>query len=267
MMPDALQQALTPDRWPALIYVTARVTGLMMSAPMWSMTTMPRAVRAAVTVMLAVLLLPAAPSMHLPQQPFDLPLPLAIEMLIGVTCGLTASVLVQGAAFAGELLGIQMGLSMGAAVMVLPDLPNSELGHLFGLFATVLYLGLDGHLMLLRGLADSLHVLPPGSAIDLANGAGVSSQIVGALFATAISVAAPVLVTLLLTHIAMALLNRAIPQLNALMTSFPITIGAGLLMLGFALPVITGAFSNHLDQLPSMVDHALEAWRPTAGSH
>lgn len=265
MTPDALQQALTPDRWPALILVTARVTGLMLSAPLWSMTTMPRAVRAAVTVVLSVLLLPAAPQMALPEQPFDLPLPLAIEGLIGVTTGLTAAVLVQGAAFAGELLGIQMGLSMGAAVMVLPDLPNSELGHLFGLFATVLYLGLDGHLALIGGLADSLRALPPGSPVDLANGAMVSSQLVGALFATAISVAAPVLVTLLLTHIAMALLNRAIPQLNALMTSFPITIGAGLLMLGFALPVITGAFSNHLDQLPDMVDHALGAWRPAAG--
>jgi flagellar biosynthesis protein FliR len=49
------------------------------------------------------------------------------------------------------------------------------------------------------------------------------------------------------------------------MTSFPITIGAGLMMIGFALPVITGAFSNHLDHLPHMVDHVLGAWRPAAG--
>ena len=156
MTPDALQQALTPDRWPALIYVTARVTGLMLSAPLWSMATMPKTVRAAVTVVLAVLLLPAVPRVALPAQPFDLPLPLALEGLVGVATGLTAAVLVQGAALAGEIVSIQMGLSLGPVVMVLPDLPNSEFGHLFGLFATAIYLGLDGHLTLLGGLADKI---------------------------------------------------------------------------------------------------------------
>ncbi|MEQ1832733.1 MAG: flagellar biosynthetic protein FliR [Candidatus Eisenbacteria bacterium] len=262
MTPDALNQALTPDRWPALIYVTARVTGLMLSAPLWSMAPMPRTIRAAVTVVLAVLLLPACPEVHVPQQPFDLPLPLAIEGLIGVAAGLTAAVLVQGAALAGEIISVQMGLSMGPAIMVLPDLPGSEFGHLFGLFATVLYLGLDGHLMLLQGIADSLRALPPGAPLDLARGSEMAVSLFGALFATAVCVAGPVLATLLLTHVSLALLNRAVPQLNALMTSFPITIGAGMLMLGIALPVMTTAFAGGLSHLPEMVEHALDAWVP-----
>lgn len=267
MTPDALQQAFTPDRWPALLFVTARVTGLMLSAPFWSMATMPRTVRAAVTIVLSVLLLPSAPSLTAPDQPFAMALPLALEGLIGVAIGMTAAVLVQGAAFAGEIVGVQMGLSMGPAVMVLPDLPNSELGHLFGMFATVIFLGVDGHLALLRGLAESLRALPPGSAFDLATGATVTANLLGALFSTAIDIAAPVLATLLLVHVAMALLNRAVPQLNALMTSFPITIGIGLLTLGLTLPVMTGALSNSLDQLPAMVDHTLGAWWPAAGGH
>jgi len=265
MTTDALQQALTPDRWPALLFVTARITGLMLSAPLWSMSAMPRAVRAAVTVVLAILLLPAAPALALPEQPFELVVPLVLEVLVGVSIGMTAAVLVQGAAFAGEILGVQMGLSMGPAVMVLPDLPNSEMGHLFGLFATVIYLGLDGHLALLRGLSDSLRALPPGGAFDLATGATVTANLLGAMFATAVSVAAPVLATLLLVHLAMALLNRAVPQLNSLMNSFPITIGLGLLTLGVTLPVMTGALAHGLDQLPAMVDHTLGAWMTAGG--
>ena len=268
MMPDALQQALTPERWPALIYVTARVTGLMLSAPLWSMAPMPTTVRAAVTVVISVLLLPVTPHVALPSQPFDMPMPLALEGLIGIATGLTAAVLVQGAALAGEIMSVQMGLSLGPAVMVLPDLPNSEFGHLFGLFATALYLGLDGHLTLISGLADSLKALPPGSPFDVAAGGNAMVALCGALFGTAVCVAGPVLVTLLLTHVALALLNRAVPQLNALMTSFPITIGAGLLTLGLALPVMTNAYASSLEHLPEMVEHTLGAWIPVvAGGH
>ena len=90
----------------------------------------------------------------------------------------------------------------------------------------------------------------------------------GALFGTAVCVAGPVLVTLLLTHVALALLNRAVPQLNALMTSFPVTIGAGLLTLGLALPVMTSAYASGIEHLPEMVEHALGAWIPAvAGRH
>jgi flagellar biosynthetic protein FliR len=264
MTPDALDQALTPDRWPALIYVSARVTGLMLSAPFWSMAPMPRTVRAALTVLMSVLLLPVTPAVAVPAQPLDLPLPLALEGLVGVATGLTASVLVQGAALAGEMLSVQMGLSMGPSIMVLPDLPASEFGHLFGLFATVIFLALDGHLALLSGLAASLRALPPGGAFDLASGGSAAASLFGALFTTAVCVAAPVLATLLLTHVALALLNRAVPQLNSLMNSFPLTIGAGLLVLGLALPVMTEAAANGIEGLPGAVERTLEAWIPAA---
>src|SRR5262249_13773025 len=152
-------------------------------------------------------------------QPLDLPLPLAIEGLVGVGIGLAAAVFVQGAAYAGELLGVQMGLSLGPAAAGLQELPSSEFGQLFGLFATTLYLGLDGHLTLLGGLARSLRALPPGSVLEVAGGAHAAAAMLGALFATAACVAAPVLATLLLVHVALALMNRAVPQLNALVTS------------------------------------------------
>jgi flagellar biosynthetic protein FliR len=85
------------------------------------------------------------------------------------------------------------------------------------------------------------------------------------VFSTAASVAGPVLATLLLAHVAMALLNRAVPQLNALMTSFPITIGAGLLTMGIALPVMAGVMVDGFSQLPDAVDAILGSWRLTAG--
>ena len=62
-----------------------------------------------------------------------------------------------------------------------------------------------------------------------------------------------------------AVLSRAVPQLNALVTSFPITIGAGLLMIGIALPVMAAACTSGFDHLHEMIEHGLGAWTAAGG--
>ncbi|MBK7367721.1 MAG: flagellar biosynthetic protein FliR [Candidatus Eisenbacteria bacterium] len=67
VFPDFLQAAMSPDRWPTFVLITARIGGLMLTAPGWSGTSLPRLVRTALTVVLAALLLPTTPVAHLPQ--------------------------------------------------------------------------------------------------------------------------------------------------------------------------------------------------------
>ena len=229
---------LDPGAWPTFVFVTARLTGLMLTAPLWSMTAMPRAIRAAVTVVLALLLTPLAPRVTVPEQLLELPLPLALELVLGLGIGLTAGVLVHGASLAGEVISLQMGLSLGPALATVPELEVPSVGQLQSLLALLVYVAMGGHLILLRGLADSLQVLPPATALDLAGGAHLAARLGGALFASALGIAAPVMVTLLLVNVALSILSRAVPQLNAMMVSLPLTIGIGLLMLGLALPLL-----------------------------
>jgi flagellar biosynthetic protein FliR len=189
----------------------------------------------------------------MPEQVLELPVPLAMEMLLGLAIGLVAAVVVHGAALAGELVSLQMGLSLGPALAPLPDFENSGVSQLQSLLALSIYVGVGGHLMLLRGVADSLQTLPPGAPIALDQGAAAVTAMVGAVFTSAVRTGAPVIVTLLVTNVALAILSRAVPQLNAMMVSFPLTIAIGLIMVGAALPMAAGTLDGWMRDLPLRV--------------
>jgi flagellar biosynthetic protein FliR len=260
MLPDFVSQAFAPQNWPTFVFVSARLGGMMLAAPLWSMSVMPRRVRAAITVLLAMLLLPTTPRVELSGEFLDLPIPLAMELVVGLAIGLTAAVIVQGVALAGEVVSLQMGLSIANILSPDPDLQVPALGQLKTLLALLLYVGVGGHLILLQGLAESLRVLPPGRPLDFVPGAGAATQLFGSLFSCAVHAAAPAMVTLLLANVALALLSRAVPQLNAMMVGFPLTIGVGLVTAGASLPYVGGVISGWLRGLPGSVEVILRSF-------
>jgi flagellar biosynthetic protein FliR len=185
---------------------------------------------------------------------------------VGIAIGLTAAVLVQAMTLAGEVLSLQMGLSLGPVLAPTPDVQVPGVAQLYTVLALLIYSSLGGHLMLLRGLADSLRALPPGSEFGLAAGAAApAADLLRTLFTCAVRAAAPVMVALLLANLALAVMSRAVPQLNAMMVAFPITIGVGLVMTGAALPVMAGAMRGWTESLPAMVAAALRAFQPAGG--
>lgn len=266
-MSHAIGQFLAPGALPMFMCLTARIGGLFMVAPLWSLGTIPRLLRTALVVMLSVMLLPAAPAATIPSDPVGMPLTFAIELAIGLAIGLGAAFLVQGVAMAGEVVTTQMGLQMAPLFAPLPDLQQSGVTQLQTLLAIAIYLRLDGHLLLLQGLAASLRVLPPGSLLHPGGTLATLAGVGGMMFGTAIRAAAPVMATLLLTQLALAVLSRAIPQLNAMTVSLPLAIAAGLVMVGLSLPLVGGVLERGAASLPGQVDWVLRALATPASGH
>ena len=95
----------------------------------------------------------------MPAQFLEWPVPIALEMLIGLSIGMTAAVFVQGVALAGEVISLQIGLNLGPFLAPTPDVQVSGVGQIQSVLAILIYLSTGGHLILLRGLADSLRVV------------------------------------------------------------------------------------------------------------
>jgi flagellar biosynthetic protein FliR len=258
-MTTLLDTLFGPDRISVFVFITARLIGLGMTAPLWSIPTFPRTARAAIIVVLALVLLPAAPAAAMPEQILQIPLPLAMELIIGMSIGLTAAVIIQAVAYAGDVLSLQTGLSLGAALSG-GDVPGAGLGQLKSLTALLIYVTLGGHLIMLQGLGDSLQALPPGTRLDAEMGGLTAAATFGMVFSSAARVAAPAMVALLLANIALAILTRAVPQLNAIMVSFPITIGLGLVMIGASLPIVGSVIAGWISDLPLMIDSVLDGY-------
>src|SRR5439155_12254712 len=120
---------------------------------------------------------------------------------------------------------------------------------------------------LIQGLAESLRALPPGSAMSLEGGAHAAIPLFATIYLTAIRAAAPVMVTLVVVNFAVAILSRAVPQMNAMMVSFPITIGIGLVMLGASLPIVASSVDTWMRALPAGIEAAWSGFRPALQVH
>jgi flagellar biosynthetic protein FliR len=260
-MPEALSAALVPGNLPTFAFVLTRVGGMTSTAPMWTMSGVPRQVRAAVAVLLSLMLFPLAPRVQVPELLAVLPVGLALEFLIGVVIGLTAAVFVHAVTLAGEVLALQTGLSLGSAVSPLSDALVPGVGQLKSFMALMIYLGLDGHLALLRGLADSMAALPPGGGFSFDAVPGLAVHFLGTVYTSALMAAAPAIVALLLVNVAIGITSRVVPQLQAILVLFPVSIGIGLLMVGIALPTVASVVAGWMNGLPEQIAEVLGALR------
>ena len=226
------------------------------------MRAVPRTIRGAFAVVLTMVLLPTVSPPMLPADVLMLPILLGSELLLGVAIGLTAALFVYAAQVAAEVIAVQMGLSIASLLMPTASGSPPGIAELQHLMALAIYVTLGGHLLLIQGLSNSLQVIKPGVVIDLAKGGSTLVAVVGGLFPTAVRVAAPVMVALVLTNIALAILGKAVPQLNILMLAFPITIGVGLLVFGAALPFLGSLVVEWVESIPSMLEGMTDAFAP-----
>ncbi len=260
MMAPSLIDGLAPERWPTLVIVGGRFAGLMFIDPLWGMTDMPGSLRAALVALFALAVLPGVHTLSVAADVGSLVAPLATEVMLGVAIGLTAAIFLSAFSLAGQIASAQMGLNVSATITGSPDDTMGGIGELERRFATTIYVALGGHIVLLTGVAHSLSVIPPGSVINIAEGGRTVMVLAGTIFTTAARIAAPVLATLLLAHLVVAVLARAVPQLQSFAVAFPITIGLGFIVLGAVLPFFASLVADTVRWMPHTISDLLNAF-------
>ena len=228
-----------PGAATTLVLLAARVSGLVMVAPIFSTKSVPVAVRACIIVLLTALMQPVAMGQAV-TAPVITPETFMGETLVGFALGLGAALLVGAASVAGDVMGMQIGLSGAAILDPMSNTSENVLGVFGNLFAITLLLAVDAHLVMIDAIAQSVRAIPVGSGL---HAEGMRTMVRGGsvLFGLGLQFAAPVTATVLVANTALAILGRAAPSLNVLSLAFPIQIGIGLLALSASIPFI-GAF-------------------------
>lgn len=257
-MEPGVSHLFSPGSWPTFVMISARLAGLMMLAPFWSLVSIPRTVRGSIIVVMAALLVPVSPSAAFPDHVLSIPMPLMAEFVVGLGIGLAASVVVQALTLASEIVALQTGLSLGQIISPSIDTGGPALGQLYGLLGLAVFVSVGGPAASLTSVANSLQRIPPGSPLAFDGGAMALLAITGQLFGYAVQIAAPVMVAVTVTNIAVAIINRAVPQLNAMAMSFAVTLGVGLLMFGVSLPLVVRTLSRWTTQAPATATSLVE---------
>lgn len=220
----------------AFLWPFARVLGLLIAAPLFGNPRFPLRVRLGLALLITVVVAPTLPPVP-PVAPDSLA-GLGIfaqQLLIGLTMGFAVRLVFTAVEMAGELIGMQMGL--GFAMFYDPQNAGQMpvVGQFLGVLTTLIFLALNGHLLMLSALAESFRDLPVGTLpgtgrwLDIAGwGAGI--------FSAALLLAMPVIAALLTVNLALAALTRSSPQLNVFAIGFPITLAVGFAALLLTLP-------------------------------
>lgn len=225
------------DAWiVAFVFPLARILGFIATAPLWGTAGIPRRTRLILAISIAVAITPTLPPMP-SVQPGSLAglWILAQQMLIGIGMGFAAKIVFTAFDLAGEFIGAQMGLGFATFYDPLSSSQTPVIAEFINLIALLLFLSMNGHLLYLATLAQSFFAIPvsatPLGASSWLNLAELGSKI----FSAGLLLSLPIIVALMITNVALAVLTRAAPQLNLFALGFPLTLMGGFVALAISL--------------------------------
>jgi len=206
---------------PGFALVLARIAGLMLSMPLLSSSQIPWPVKMWLTVTIALMAWPTAvttlpDSLTLGQTVAGM----AMELVIGEIIGLGAGVVFFAAQFAGHLISHQTGLVLGEVVNPVFDSESTVFDQLWFFTAMMFFLALRGHLAVVQIVLGSFEQIPPIRMIAEGPTAEFCVAMLTTIFETAMRLAGPTILALLLALLALGMLSKTMPQLNVLNVGF-----------------------------------------------
>lgn len=233
---DILSALLNQTNFFLLIF--ARVSGLFTAAPFFNNSNVPVYCKAGAALLFSYILLPLVynPRISIPET-FGAYLALvAGEFLLGLTFGYVAYLIFHAVQMAGNLLDMQIGF--GVVNVFDPQFGQQVplIGNFQFILAMLVFMATNGHHILLSALFASFKVIPITGVVFRPSMADFIVNLTNDIFIIAFKLTLPVVVALLLTDVALAILARTMPQMNIFIVGVPAKIGVGLFILAVALP-------------------------------
>ncbi len=245
--------------------VLARILGMFIMAPLFSARSIQMMGKLAIAVWASAVLwyvVPIVPEL-LPTTAIGLFVALTTEVIIGFLIGFLTSIIFLGVQSAGEIMDLQMGLSVAASFDPIFGASISIIGRMCFYIALTVFLLSNGHHMLLSAIHQSFTVFPPGSPINLTSPMLVTQMMsMFTMFWTiAIQLAGPIVLMIFLCDFAFGIVSRVAPQVNVFQLGFQVKPSLGLIGLLFTLPLLAKHVSALLGTMLEQIYKLLSALR------
>jgi flagellar biosynthetic protein FliR len=238
-----LESWLAQAFWPFI-----RIGACLMVAPVFGARFVPARARIALALALTALVAPLTPAPAV--TPFSAAGVVVTfqQLLIGFALGFALQLVFDALALGGQLLANSMGLSFAFNVDPLRGSSTPALGQFYTILATLTFLALGGHLVLIEALVRGFDTLPVATTGLGREGLWTLTLWGSQLFMGAVLIALPGMTALLIVNIAFGVMSRAAPTLNLFAVGFPISLIFGLVILLVSLPAMQRAFVALVNQ-------------------
>jgi flagellar biosynthetic protein FliR len=248
----------------AFLLCLSRVSTLIAVAPVFGSREIPAPIKAALSVVLALILvpfeLPDAKAIGAPTTLFAFVSGIAGNAVIGLIFGFIATLIIAAVEFAGSFIDVEGGFSMGQTFNPAIGELAAPMAQFHSLYAMLLFLLAHGHYILIYTLAKSFSSLPLSMINYGANSfSKVMTDLTFAACVNGLKIAAPAASILFITDIAFALLSRAAPQMNVFFVGMPVKTVVAFLMVILILPFVASLTGQMVVGLPVDLQRAMEA--------
>ena len=213
-----------------------RIGAMLMTMPVIGTRIVPARVRIITAVFLTLVVVPLLPPLDVPGSlSFGTFILLSHELLLGIAIGFGFQIVFQLFVLAGQLIAMKMGLGFASMNNPANGVQTTVLSQFFLMLVTLMFISVNGHLILIEMLVQSFQSLPPTqfrfSSVQAMEVINLGSW----MFASALLIALPVLTSLLVINIAFGVMSRAAPQLNIFAVGFPFTLICGMFLIWIGL--------------------------------
>ena len=176
-----------------------------------------------------------------------------VELLVGLSVGVGSMLVFSAMMLLGEFLAVQGGLGAAQAIDPATGASSPAIGMALDSFAILVFLAIDGHHELIRGIDASFDFLPVGGALPSTDVFLEMARLGGAVWEVAFQIAAPVTVAIFVQNVATGVLGRAMPQLNILIVNLPLHVGLVFLIVGLGANDFIHAMKDSIEVWPETV--------------
>ena len=225
---------LSPVLWPFL-----RVLALFTAAPVFSMRAIPVRTKVGLAFLVALCAQAALPAQPVIDLNGRAALGAVLQQVgVGLAIGFAVRLVFSAVELAGEIIGLQMGLNFASFFDPASNAQVSAVARFFGNMALLLFVVINGHLMVLMAVVKSFERFPVQGHWMAAVGQMRLHELGAALFASALWIALPMVVMLLFVNLTLGVISRVAPQMNIYAVGFPVTLTVGLLGIAATLPML-----------------------------
>jgi flagellar biosynthesis protein FliR len=237
------------DQFLIFVLVLTRVGSLLMTLPMLGTATVPMQMRALLAIGISLVLTPVfwGQPISQPENLLVLSTLLVREAILGLALGLAVMILLSGVQLAGQIMSQTSGLTLAEVANPTFEASVPLLSQILEMLAVAIFFIVGGHRQVLAALLRSFTSMPPGHG-KLPTGLVEALSLISAQsFEVGIRASAPVMITLLLATLSVALISRTLPQLNAVAVGLNFNSMIVLGILAFCLGSVGWVFQGELE--------------------
>lgn len=233
----------------AFLLVVSRVSGMLSTAPLFSTFPVPVQLKALLAALVSFIIYPLVIHANTYQVPTDLimlTLMVFKELFVGILIGFSARLIFDAIHMGGQLLSIQMGLSMAQTMDPITKQRSPAIGQFYMFIASIIFIQINAHQWLFTSIYESYKAIPLGLNFEFT--AHLVPKIIyftSQLFPIALGIVMPIFALMFLVDIALAFMSKMMPQMNIFMVAMPLKAYLGITLI-FLFITTTAVYLSNL---------------------